>query len=250
MDQTPLPKPMPYHLADPTSQPNKISRGELVLDDDATRVDPAPGEIERRSSGRFDAGGVPKAMDLSAELDTRQRPRIESEELQKISKPPPTTPVDRLDEILDDLVTPPPPPDIDDMMTDQRHALRPHPRGSDDALTPPRTSSRDIAVPLSRASSRDSLPRIGHSPKTSSRPPGVIAIPPKPPSKPPGSITSPPKSSPASPPGSLTPPGGTPIARVRPGPPPRPGMSKIPRDSEDELTKPRDRGVIDDDDDD
>ena len=45
-------------------------------------------------------------------------------------------------------------------------------------------------------------------------------------------------------------PGGVPVARVRPGPPPRPGMSKIPRDSEDELTKPRDRGVRGDDDDD
>ena len=96
MDQTPLPNPVPYHLADPTSQPNKISSGDL---DDVTRVDDNPSGLSsaaRRISGLIsDSRGIPHEMDLSAELDTRQRRRIESEELKKIAKPPPTIPIER-----------------------------------------------------------------------------------------------------------------------------------------------------------
>jgi hypothetical protein len=263
MDETPLPNPMPYHLADRTSQPDRISSGDL---DDVTRVDDSPSGLAhaaRRISGLIsDSRGIPHEVDLSAELDTRQRRRIEAAELNKIAKPPPTIPIQRIDD-LDELETPPPPDfDLDDgFPTDRQRGLSPQPRGSDDALTPARTSSRDIVHPPRtssrdiiqppRTSSRDSLPRVGMG-RTPSRPSGVISIPPKTPSRPPGVIAIPPKP-PSRPPGALTPPGGSPLARVRPGPPgppPRPAMPKIPRDSESELTKPRDRGAPNRDDDD
>jgi hypothetical protein len=261
MDETPLPDPVPYHLADRTSQPSRVSSGDL---DDVTRVDDNPSGLSsaaRRISGLIsDSRGIPSEMDMSSELDTRQRRRIEAGELNKIAKPPPTVPVERVDDI-DDLTTPPPPPDFDleeHLATSRGPALRPAPRGSDDALTPARSSSGDIIAPLASRSSRD-LPRVGSSPKSHSRPSGVISIPPKTPSRPPGGVVSiPPKPGsfppgvlgPGSrPPGSLTPPAGTPLAKLRPGPPPRPGMPKIPRDSENELTRPRDRGAPDKDDD-
>ena len=50
------------------------------------------------------------AEDLSSELDTRQRPRIDNETLEKIAEAPPTVPVERLSdvEVDDEAVTPPP----------------------------------------------------------------------------------------------------------------------------------------------
>jgi hypothetical protein len=254
MDQTPLPNPVPYHLSDPTSQPHKISSGDI----DVTHVDDKPSGLAhaaRRISSLIGDSRLSSEMDLSAELDTRQRRRIEPGELDKLPKSPPTIPIERVLDDLDDMTTPPPPElDLDEAIpTDRRRGLVPQPRGSEDALTPARTSSRDVIAP--RTSSRDSLPRVGVPGKTPSRPPGVISIPPKSPSRPPGSISIPPKPASIPPrppprPAALTPPGGSPVAKLRPGPPPRPGMPNIPRDSENELTKPRDRGAPDDDDDD
>jgi hypothetical protein len=258
MDETPLPDPVPYHLVDRTSQPSRVSSGDI---DDVTRVDDGPAGLahaaRRISSLINDSRGVPSEMDLSAELDTRQRRRIDPNELNKLGGPPPTVPIERVLDELDDLETPPPPEmDLDEALaTGPQRTLMPHPRGSEDALTPARTSSRDIVPP--RTSSRDSLPRVGMSPKTPSRPSGVISIPPKTPSRPPGGVVAIPPKTPSSPPrppprpgAALTPPGGSPLAKLRPGPPPRPAMPKIPRDSENELTKPRDRGAPDRDDDD
>jgi len=246
-DQTPLPAPVPYHLTDPTSRPNKISSGELDIPmDDDTRPDQGHSGLvnaARRISGLIsDARSVPSEVDISAELDTRQRRKIASEELNKIAEPPPTIPIERVLDDMDDLTTPPPPPDPDDdFVTDRQRALTPQPRGSDEALPLPPTRRSTPSMP----------PIVGRTP---SRPPGVISIPPKKsPSRPPGVVSIPPKTSPSQPPGSLTPPGGTPVARLKPppGPPPRPGMPKIPRErqSDDELTKPRDRGAPDEDDD-
>jgi hypothetical protein len=159
MDETPLPKPMPYHLADRTSQPSRISSGDLDLPL-VEGADTRPGHEERRSdattttglaqaarriSGLLDSKGVPvEEMDLSAELDTRQRARIPAEQLEKIDMLPATPPldvpvasfIDRLD--LDDLTTPAP---GDDLETAQVRQLTPIPRGSEDALTPPPLAS-------------------------------------------------------------------------------------------------------------
>ena len=213
MDVTPLPHPVPYHMVDPTSQPTKVSSLDLDLPGiDDTRVDEHPrglAHAARRISGLIsESRGIPEEMDLSAELDTRQRRRIESSELSKIAKPPPTVPLDRIDP-LDDLMTPPP-RDSADPVTSRRSAVGPLPRGSDDALTPPPPRT-----------SHPSLPRIG-PPRTSSRPP-VVSIPPKTSSRPPV-VSIPPKTS------------------SRP-----PALHKFARDSEDELTQPRDRSDDDDD---
>lgn len=73
-DQTPLPGPLPYHVADPTTRSlKKISAPVLPLA-------PPPPE------------GEGEAEDVTAELDTRQRPRIPPADLAKIAQRPPTAP--------------------------------------------------------------------------------------------------------------------------------------------------------------
>ena len=118
LDETPLPQPLPYHVADPTTRNlAKLSEVDLVPTPDPD-AETRPGEptragvkgianAARRISGALI--GIPQD-DLSLELDTRQRPRIESAELAKITQPPPTVPIERLDviEVDDDAVTAPP----------------------------------------------------------------------------------------------------------------------------------------------
>lgn len=247
MDHTPLPDPVPYHLADRTSRPSRLSTGEIDLTD-PTRVEDRPlgSEGARRISSLIgESRGVPNEMDLASELDTRQRPRIPSDELRKITEPPPTAPLDVVDPLDDlDLETPPP------RDTNEIRGRHPLPRGSDDALTPPRISSASLrpsrpsrpSAPPLRPSGAN-LPRVG-PPKTSSRPP-VVAIPPKTPSRPP-LVSIPPKHD-SNPPGTLPP---TRLRAVPPQPPgARPGMSRIQRDSDDEMTRPHDKSPYDDDDD-
>jgi hypothetical protein len=257
-EATPLPQPLPYHLADRTSQPNRLSAADVEIDD-ATRVDPNPtglAQAARRISGLIsDRRGT--SEDISAELDTRQRPRIDPIDIDKVAAPPPTVPVplERLDE-LDDMTTPPP-ADFDDLVGHRSSdALTPPPRGSDDPRAS-RPSDDSIGRP-----SRPSMPKIA-PPRTSSRPPAVVAIPPKTSSRPPGVLVAPPPAKrptplvpamPSRPGPSVPPPAGSQVAKLRPmaapsGPAVRPAMPKIPRDSESELTKPRDRGAPDDDED-
>ncbi len=221
--------------------------------DDATRVDPNPtglAQAARRISGLIsDMRGAPSDMDLSAEVDTRQRPRIDPKEIDLVSAPPPTVPVplERLDE-LDDMTTPPPGTFDDVVGHRSSDALTPPPRGNDDAVARP---------------SRPSMPKLA-PPRTSSRPPAVVSIPPKTSSRPPGMMTAPPAAPrptpsvppmparPARPGPSVPPPAGSHLAKLRPmagkAPSGRPAMPNIPRDSESELTRPRDRGSRDDDD--
>ncbi|NVB84223.1 MAG: hypothetical protein HOV81_37955 [Kofleriaceae bacterium] len=177
IDETPLPKPLPYHLADRTSQPSKISLGDLELPL-VEGADTRPGHEERRSeattttglaqaarriSGLLDSKGVPHELDLSAELDTRQRARIPPEQLETIDMLPATPPldapvasfIDRLE--LDDLTTPPP---VDDVQTEQVRQLTPIPRGSEDALTPPPLAPpQPIVSPRTRPTSPPPAPR-------------------------------------------------------------------------------------------
>jgi hypothetical protein len=81
-DLTPLPAPLPYHVADPTDGAPKVA------------VDPI---ADLRVSGVITRDDV----DLAAELETRERPRIDAAELDKISLPPPTVPIERVDPELD-----------------------------------------------------------------------------------------------------------------------------------------------------
>ena len=124
LDETPLPVPMPYHVADPTTKSlKKLSEVDLaatpdpddlpVSEDAKTR----PGaEANTRSvkgianaARRISSALSEPSEDLSAELDTRQRPRIESDELDKIAHPPPTVPVElAIVDDDDDVATAPP----------------------------------------------------------------------------------------------------------------------------------------------
>src|SRR5690606_10523267 len=83
-----------YHMADRTSRPSRLSSGDIDLTD-PTRVEDHPlgaHGARRISSLIGESRGVPQEMDLSSELDTRQRPRIPSDELRKITEPPPAAP--------------------------------------------------------------------------------------------------------------------------------------------------------------
>lgn len=59
-DDTPLPRPVPHHVADPTSAATRIS----------------PSELEEDTH--------PEGTDLAAELDTRKRRRLDSSQLRKV----------------------------------------------------------------------------------------------------------------------------------------------------------------------
>jgi cyclic nucleotide-binding protein len=134
LDETPLPQALPHHIHDPTTKSLKrLSMSDLeadppasplttttstdVDDDDdlpvaegaQTRPGSEPGarpsssvvgianaarRISASLTGSLDSEY--ESMDLAAELDTRQRPRIESRDIAKISAPPPTVPIERL----------------------------------------------------------------------------------------------------------------------------------------------------------
>jgi hypothetical protein len=109
MEETPLPRPVPYHVADPTTHSiKKLSDIDLPV---AEGADTRPGDEPTRPSPVGIASAARKISasligtidgpyadeDLAAELDTRQRPRIASHEIEKISKPPPTVPFQRVE---------------------------------------------------------------------------------------------------------------------------------------------------------
>ncbi len=123
-DETPLPRAMPYHVHDPSSRVMKLSDADILTDE---RVPPTsegedtqPGTelprgsstgIPRRSHTPSVAGIASAArrisaslvgstgdadVDVAAELDTRQVPRIEAAEIERLSRPPPTVPYERM----------------------------------------------------------------------------------------------------------------------------------------------------------
>jgi hypothetical protein len=121
---TPLPRPIPYHIADPTSSQMKLAREEAERESHDDAIETRPGEQKRtrlkpetdttglaqaarRISGLIspNLAGAPKDLDLSAELDTRQRPRLSAEDLAKVHEPPPTVPTEQV-VLDDDLPTP------------------------------------------------------------------------------------------------------------------------------------------------
>ena len=125
--ETPLPRPVPYHVADPTSGAARVSAPELSDDADTRpgerRTSPSQtglAEAARRISGMIAGSG----SDLSAELDTRQRPRIDAEQLRKVTQPPPTVPTPRVD--------------MDEELETPALAQGAEPRDSEDELTRPR----------------------------------------------------------------------------------------------------------------
>jgi len=80
LDETPLPKPVPYHVIDPTTGQQRLSPSALI-DADPTRPDAAQKTRE----------------DVAAELDTRPVRKLDSSEVRKISQPIPTVEYPRVD---------------------------------------------------------------------------------------------------------------------------------------------------------
>ena len=141
-DDTPLPPAVPHHVADPTTSPARVAISELG-EDPAAVADPAESEDTRPGpASAADVTGLAQAarritdlmsdlkpgvvadeVDLAAELETRQRPRIDAAELQRISLPPPTVPVDRVaSEDLGDPPTPVPGTGDDDLTIPRERA--------------------------------------------------------------------------------------------------------------------------------
>lgn len=117
LDETPLPRPIPHHVVDPTSQQYKLSERELQL--------PLPPAGTPRPSATD--------SDYAAELETRERVKVRTDQVRKLDdvitdQSARLTPIPQLrDSDSEDLLTEPretlPPRASDDEMT------RPHPRG-------------------------------------------------------------------------------------------------------------------------
>lgn len=265
-DETPLPKPIAYHEYDRTSQPSKVSGREI---EEKTTKPTGLATAARHISGLFSAGsspGIPnKEMDLSAELDTRQRPKVRSEELRKITESEAT--------YLEERATPPRSYAEEDLPTDPiDDLLTPPPRTSEDTLTPPPVTPQSITVrrlpptpPSPPTTESITLRRLPPMPKPA--PGSKVTIPPRRDTRdtqrdspPPDTQSEPlrrePKATHIGPPTRDTHRG--PLARDPrdthrgpPRPPPRSAMPKIPtmRDSE-EMTVPHQKSSLGDDDDD
>jgi hypothetical protein len=80
------------------TRPGEQNRTRLKPETDTTGL----AQAARRISGLISPNtvGAPKDLDLAAELDTRQRPRLSAEDLEKVQQPPPTVPTEQV--VLDD----------------------------------------------------------------------------------------------------------------------------------------------------
>lgn len=269
-DETPLPKPMPYHEFDRTSQPSKVSAHQI---EQKTTQPTGLATAARHISGLFTSGsspGIPnREMDLSAELDTRQRPKVRSEELRKITESEAT--------YLEERATPPRSYGDEDLPTDQLEGfMTPPPRASEEAMTPPpvQTAPSTQSITLRRLPPTPPSPPTTESitlrrlpPMPKPAPGSKVTIPPRRDTRdtyrdspPPDTQREPlrrePKSTHIGPPTRDT--HRDPSARDPrdphrgpPRPPPRSAMPKIPttRDSE-EMTVPHQKSSLGDDDDD
>lgn len=143
MEETPLPRALPYHVADPTTQSlKKLSDVDLSADLPVSEgADTRPGSdgVDRptvtglSNAARRISASLIADHDLSLELETRQRPRLSSREMEIISKPPPTVPFERIDDADDDVETTPPAADHD---TDEEEHTKPRDVGFGRVRTP------------------------------------------------------------------------------------------------------------------
>jgi len=122
-EDTPLPPPMPYHVADPTTRLRKPGAKPSEPDIAASTI---PSLL-----AATDIDSLDTPYDVAAELETRRRPLIEEAELMGVIRPPPTAPVDRLDP--DDVVTPVP---LGDVLVRERDTDQELPRDSIDVTNP------------------------------------------------------------------------------------------------------------------
>ncbi len=181
LDETPLPGPLPYHVADPTTasiprisridvaRANAQSIDPLGIADPTTprlprvessdliaarkrsgeAIDPAVADADTRPESGFasaarrisqsliaQGSNVYDDVDVAAELDTRQVPRIETADFAKIIAPPPTVPIERVEPDEPDDETLPPPGDAEEELTRPRDLI---------------DSARDTSDPLHNA---------------------------------------------------------------------------------------------------
>jgi hypothetical protein len=117
MEETPLPKPVPHHIYDPTGRASSIDPEDLDTSPNADEPRRAKSNTGLAEAARKIAGKM--VDDVSRPLDTRPVRRIKSDELEKIGQPPPTVEHERLS---DDLLTD---PNADDELTTPRDKLDP-----------------------------------------------------------------------------------------------------------------------------
>ncbi len=140
--ETPLPNPLPYHIADPTSAKLLVPIEDL---DENIETRPGPNarppsepgtaglaQAARRISGMITSSAP--ALDLAQALETRQHVRLSALEIDRVSRPPPTVPVEHVD-LDDDDDAPTPIPDWAGNVT------RPGGRASED---------EDLTMPLEK----------------------------------------------------------------------------------------------------
>lgn len=119
-DVTPLPLPLPYHDADPSSSPDLVRtdipqslQEDLATYPEIAGIANAARQISASliaASQRADAAAETGEGDISMELDTRRLPRISATDLDKIEGPPPALAPDPMPtEPGDDDPTIPPP---------------------------------------------------------------------------------------------------------------------------------------------
>jgi hypothetical protein len=120
-DETPLPRPVPYHVHDPTSSLAKFSLSDMpTLDGDPTSPGSAPdlrpSVAGIASAARKISKTLSGDLDASSELDTRKKPLVAPGELE------------RLAEIDEDATTPVPrePRDEEELTNPRDHKLIKH----------------------------------------------------------------------------------------------------------------------------
>jgi hypothetical protein len=94
--ETPLPKPIPYHIADPTS-----AKARLSVEDVDENIETRPGPDPRAGMNTNEP-----SPDLAQELETREHIRISAADLGRISQQPPTVPIEHVDRDEEDTPTP------------------------------------------------------------------------------------------------------------------------------------------------
>ena len=154
MDETPLPRPVPYHVHDPTSSAARISLSELPTNEGA---DTRPGSeptmrpsVEglasaARKISKTLSGVRSSEIDVTAELDTRRQPRVAASDIERISEPPPTVPIERIEAELDDDAATPIPlekRDAEDELTNPRDHVVDKRRPIDSSLFAPLPTDR------------------------------------------------------------------------------------------------------------
>jgi hypothetical protein len=152
LEETPLPRPVPYHIADPTSAAARVASSEIDSDElpavEGAKTRPGSeqrpsrtglAEAARRISGLISERNDDLQIDIADELDTRKVRKIDTDQLRKIAGPPPAFDTGKHVKPDDhEMVTP-----IPGELTDRQDAVTPVPPGdTEEEMTEPRELPR------------------------------------------------------------------------------------------------------------